>query len=122
MLKLPPLILLCLGAIYYGAMYGGSITAILLNIPGEVASVPRRWAYPLPGKEEQGGPCHLRFGVLRGRDPGPHMPRVLCAGTRGFRPFVRTIEYFGLMIFSMCCLGSPALHFHGYRVGAYHAS
>ena len=29
-----------LAGIYYGAMYGGSTTAILLNIPGEVASVP----------------------------------------------------------------------------------
>jgi putative tricarboxylic transport membrane protein len=29
-----------LAAIYYGGMYGGSTTAILLNIPGEVASVP----------------------------------------------------------------------------------
>ena len=28
-----------LAAIYYGAMYGGSTTAILVNIPGEVASV-----------------------------------------------------------------------------------
>jgi putative tricarboxylic transport membrane protein len=27
-----------LAAIYYGAMYGGSTTAILVNIPGEVAS------------------------------------------------------------------------------------
>jgi putative tricarboxylic transport membrane protein len=27
-----------LGGIYYGAMYGGSTTAILMNIPGEVAS------------------------------------------------------------------------------------
>ncbi len=25
--------------IYYGAMYGGSITSVLLNIPGEAASV-----------------------------------------------------------------------------------
>jgi putative tricarboxylic transport membrane protein len=29
-----------LSGIYYGAMYGGSTTAILLNIPGEVSSVP----------------------------------------------------------------------------------
>ena len=28
-----------LAGIYYGAMYGGSTTAILVNIPGEVASV-----------------------------------------------------------------------------------
>jgi putative tricarboxylic transport membrane protein len=28
-----------LAAIYYGAMYGGSTTSILLNIPGEISSV-----------------------------------------------------------------------------------
>jgi TctA family transporter len=28
-----------LAAIYYGAMYGGSTTSILVNIPGESASV-----------------------------------------------------------------------------------
>jgi putative tricarboxylic transport membrane protein len=32
--------IIMLSGIYYGAMYGGSTTAILLNIPGEVASVP----------------------------------------------------------------------------------
>jgi putative tricarboxylic transport membrane protein len=32
--------IIMLAGIYYGAMYGGSTTAILLNIPGEVASVP----------------------------------------------------------------------------------
>jgi putative tricarboxylic transport membrane protein len=30
--------IIMLAAIYYGAMYGGSTTAILVNIPGEVAS------------------------------------------------------------------------------------
>jgi putative tricarboxylic transport membrane protein len=38
---LPPVpAIIMLSGIYYGAMYGGSTTAILLNIPGEVASVP----------------------------------------------------------------------------------
>ncbi len=31
--------IIMLGGIYYGAMYGGSITSILINIPGEAASV-----------------------------------------------------------------------------------
>ena len=31
------IIMLC--GIYYGAMYGGSITAILINVPGDAASV-----------------------------------------------------------------------------------
>ena len=30
------------GGIYYGAMYGGSTTSILLNTPGETAPSPRR--------------------------------------------------------------------------------
>ncbi|RPJ05409.1 MAG: tripartite tricarboxylate transporter permease, partial [Deltaproteobacteria bacterium] len=32
--------IIMLAGIYYGAMYGGSTTSILLNMPGEVASVP----------------------------------------------------------------------------------
>jgi len=36
----PAAAIIMLAGIYYGAMYGGSTTAILLNIPGEVASVP----------------------------------------------------------------------------------
>lgn len=39
-LKLPPeSALILLAGIYYGAMYGGSTTSILLNIPGETSSV-----------------------------------------------------------------------------------
>jgi putative tricarboxylic transport membrane protein len=37
---LPPVgALIMLAGIYYGAMYGGSTTAILVNIPGESAAV-----------------------------------------------------------------------------------
>src|SRR5512139_972071 len=37
---LPPTpAIIMLAAIYYGAMYGGSTTAILVNIPGELSSV-----------------------------------------------------------------------------------
>src|SRR5881227_3087393 len=37
---LPPVgALIMLAGIYYGAMYGGSTTSILVNIPGETASV-----------------------------------------------------------------------------------
>lgn len=38
MLNPTPAIIM-LAAIYYGAMYGGSTTAILVNVPGEIASV-----------------------------------------------------------------------------------
>ena len=35
----PEAAIIMLGGIYYGAMYGGSTTSILVNIPGEAASV-----------------------------------------------------------------------------------
>ena len=55
---LPPVpAIIMLAAIYYGAMYGGSTTAILLNIPGEVASVPTCWdGYPL-AQQGRAGPA-----------------------------------------------------------------
>ncbi|GAX90119.1 tripartite tricarboxylate transporter permease [Effusibacillus lacus] len=49
--------IIMLAGIYYGAMYGGSTTAILLNIPGEVSSVPTCLdGYPL-AKQGRGGPA-----------------------------------------------------------------
>jgi putative tricarboxylic transport membrane protein len=49
--------IIMLAGIYYGAMYGGSTTAILLNIPGEVSSVPTCLdGYPL-AKKGRGGPA-----------------------------------------------------------------
>jgi len=49
--------IIMLAGIYYGAMYGGSTTAILLNIPGELSSVPTCLdGYPL-AKQGKGGPA-----------------------------------------------------------------
>ena len=38
----PTSALIMLGGIYYGSKYGGSTTSILLNVPGESASVVRK--------------------------------------------------------------------------------
>src|SRR5512135_1598280 len=35
----PTSAIIMLAAIYYGAMYGGTITSVLINVPGEAASV-----------------------------------------------------------------------------------
>ncbi|WP_438447663.1 tripartite tricarboxylate transporter permease [Gorillibacterium sp. sgz5001074] len=53
----PTQAIIMLAGIYYGAMYGGSTTAILLNIPGEVSSVPTCLdGYPL-ARQGRGGPA-----------------------------------------------------------------
>ena len=60
--SLPPIsALIMLAGIYYGAQYGGSTTAILINLPGESSSVvPRSTATRWPAR---GGP--VRRSPLR---------------------------------------------------------
>ena len=106
MLKLPPLsILICLGAVYYGAMYGGSITAILLNIPGEVAAVPTAMdGYPLAQQGKAGSTmivCALSsfFGGMVALCCLAFFAPALAKFALSFGSF----EYFALMLFSMCC-------------------
>ena len=107
MLKLPPLsILLCLGAVYYGAMYGGSITSVLLNIPGEVASVPTAMdGYPLAKQGRAGSTlliCAMSsfFGSLLALFLVAFFAPALGKFALSFGPF----EYFGLMFFSLAVL------------------
>jgi TctA family transporter len=71
---LPPVsALIMLAGIYYGAQYGGSTTAILVNLPGEVSSV-----VTLPGRLPDGpkgdgrqGARHRRASARSSRAPSP---------------------------------------------------
>jgi len=94
--------IIMLAAIYYGAMYGGSTTAILLNIPGEVASVPTCWdGYPM-AQQGRGGPA-LGVAALGSFVAGT----VGVVGLTFFAPVLADQalrfgppEYFGLMVFA----------------------
>ena len=44
-----------LSAIYYGAMYGGTITSVLINVPGEAASVVTCFDGHQMAKQGRGG-------------------------------------------------------------------
>ena len=106
MLNFEPLsILICLGAVYYGAMYGGSITAVLLNIPGEVSAVPTAMdGYPL-AKQGRAGPtliiCAFSsfFGGMVALFVLAFFAPALAKFALSFGPF----EYLSLMLFSVCC-------------------
>src|SRR5512136_870816 len=55
---LPPTsAIIMMAAIYYGAMYGGSTTAIVLNIPGEASSVPTAMDGYEMAKQGRAGPA-----------------------------------------------------------------
>lgn len=95
--------IIMMAGIFYGAMYGGSTTSILLNIPGEVASVPTCLdGYPL-AQQGRGGPAlgiaaigsfiAGTLGVLGLTFFGP----PLADQALKFGP----AEYFGLMILAL---------------------
>lgn len=55
---LPPTpAIIMMAAIYYGAMYGGSTTAIVVNIPGEASSVPTAMDGYEMAKQGRAGPA-----------------------------------------------------------------
>src|SRR3954465_360618 len=65
--------LIMFAGIYYGGMYGGSTTSILINTPGESASMVTALEGNKMAKAGRGGPAPAppAIGALRAR---PHAP------------------------------------------------
>ena len=89
-----------LAAIYYGAMYGGSMTSILVNVPGEAASaITCLDGYEMAKQGRAGaGAGHRRHRVLRRRHrghvgAGPAGPAAHPVALRFGPP-----EFFALMV------------------------
>ncbi|MCK7504843.1 MAG: tripartite tricarboxylate transporter permease [Desulfobacterales bacterium] len=66
----PVTAVIMLAGIYYGAMYGGSTTSILVNIPGEAASVMTCLdGYQMARQGRAGrGAGHVRLRLVHRRD------------------------------------------------------
>lgn len=110
-LHLPPVgAIIIMAGIYYGAMYGGSTTAILMNIPGEVSSAVTAqdgFAMTKQGRAGEalaiaaiGSYCAGILGTLAIAFLGPRVADLALH----FGP----PEYFGLVLFSMTALVSFA--------------
>jgi putative tricarboxylic transport membrane protein len=98
--------IMMLAAIYYGAMYGGTITSILLNTPGESATVASTFdGYPL-AKNGRAGPALVMQAVASfvGGTVGVIMITILAPMfsqvSRSFGP----PEYFLLALMGMLTL------------------
>ena len=91
--KLPPVTgIIMLAGVFYGAMYGGSTTSILVNIPGEAASIVT---------------CIDGYQMARQGRAGPAL------GISAFGSFIAgTIGVIGMMFFAPF-LGQKALSFGG---------
>ncbi len=102
--SLPPMpAIIMLAGIYYGAMYGGSTTSILLNMPGEVASVPTSLDGYAMAKEGRAGPA-LAISAISSFVAGT----ISLFGLTFFAPTLADAalafgppEYFSLMIFAL---------------------
>ncbi len=56
--------IIMLAGIYYGAMYGGAVTSVLLNVPGESSSVPTAIeGYPM-ARQGRAGPENVGHRLL----------------------------------------------------------
>jgi putative tricarboxylic transport membrane protein len=95
--------IIMMAAIYYGAMYGGSTTAIVVNIPGEASSVPTAIdGYEL-AKQGRAGPA-LGIAAISSFVAGT----LSLVGLTFFAPALANValafgppEYFALMFMSL---------------------
>jgi putative tricarboxylic transport membrane protein len=103
---LPPVsALIMLAGIYYGAQYGGSTTAILINLPGESSSVVTVIDGHQMARRGRAGPA-LAAAALGSLFAG-------CVGTLIIAAFAKPLtqvafsfgpaEYFSLMVLGMIC-------------------
>jgi putative tricarboxylic transport membrane protein len=100
--------IIMLAGIYYGAMYGGSTTSILVNIPGEAASVTTCLdGYQMARKGKAGRALGISaFGSFIAGTAGIIALTLLAPPLVGFALRFGPPEYFALM-----CLGMVVLTF-----------
>ena len=108
-MNLPPeTALILLAAVYVGAEYGGRITAILLNVPGEASAIMTTLdGYPLARQGLANVALSLSawsafFGAIVSVVGIILLAPLLARWALAFGP----AEYFVLMIFAFCCLTS----------------
>ncbi len=106
---LPPTpAIIMLAAIYYGAMYGGSTTAILVNVPGEVASVVTTLDGYQMARQGRAGPA-LAIAAISSFVAGT----LGLVGLTFFAPVLADLalrvgppEYFGLVVLAFSVIAS----------------
>ena len=104
----PTQAIIMLAGIFYGAMYGGSTTSILMNIPGEAASVPTCIDGYQMTKQGRAGEA-LAIAAIGSFIAGTVGCLFLSFAAPMLAEFALAFgspEYFGLMFFSLTALFS----------------
>ena len=102
--------IIMLAAIYYGAMYGGTITSVLLNVPGEAASVITCIDGHQMAKQGRGGTA-LGIAAIGSFVGGLFATIALVLVAPPLAKFALSFgppEYFALMVFGLCLVSGLA--------------
>lgn len=102
--------IIMLAAIYYGAMYGGTITSVLLNVPGEAASVITCLDGHQMAKQGRGGTA-LGIAAIGSFVGGLFATIALVLVAPPLAKFALSFgppEYFALMVFGLCLVSGLA--------------
>lgn len=102
--------IIMLAAIYYGAMYGGTITSVLLNVPGEAASVITCLDGHQMAKQGRGGTA-LGIAAIGSFVGGMFATIALVLVAPPLAKFALSFgppEYFALMVFGLCLVSGLA--------------
>jgi len=96
--------IIMLAAIYYGAMYGGTITSVLINVPGEAASVVTCLDGHQMARQGRGGAALgiAAIGSFVGGVFATLMLTVLALPLARMALSFGPPEFFGLMLLGMC--------------------
>jgi putative tricarboxylic transport membrane protein len=96
--------IIMLAAIYYGAMYGGTITSVLINVPGEAASVVTCLDGYQMARQGRGGAALgiAAIGSFVGGVFATLMLTVLALPLARFALKFGPPEFFALMLLGMC--------------------
>jgi TctA family transporter len=110
----PALALIMLAGIFYGSQYGGSITSILLNVPGEATSaVTCLDGYPMSKQGKAGIALFLTtYGSFIGASIGIVMMMVFSPLIASVSLMFSSVEYFSMMLVGLVAaatlsVGSP---------------
>jgi putative tricarboxylic transport membrane protein len=102
--------IIMLAAIYYGAMYGGTITSVLINVPGEAASVITCIDGHQMAKQGRGGTA-LGIAAIGSFVGGIAATVALVLVAPPLAKFALSFgppEFFALMLFGLCLVSGLA--------------
>ncbi len=121
--------IIMLAGIYYGAMYGGSITAVLINTPGDSAAVMTTLdGYPLAAKGKAGQALGMAaFASIIGGTVCVVAFMLLAPIIANFALAFGPAEYFALMVLGLTSIAgmtgeSPAKGFLSALIGLFVAT